>query len=89
VAAGGDRTGPHGPHVEEALAASARVVQERGRWVVLLDVVLASGAVSRRVGEFPDHRRAGQAARIIERNAIRFIAPAAQESGGAEWLDRP
>lgn len=77
------------PYGEEALAASARVIGERGRWVVVLDVVLASGAVSRRVGEFPDERRAGQAARIIERNAVRFIPAAGQESGGREWLDRP
>jgi hypothetical protein len=40
---------------------------------VYLDVVLESGAVRRRVGDYHDERRASQAARIIERNARRFI----------------
>lgn len=95
---GPDETGPDGagpgparrpPYVEEALAAHARVVAEDGRWVVLLDVVLASGGVTRRVGDYPDERRAAQAARIIERNAIRFIPVAGQESAGPGWFDRP
>jgi hypothetical protein len=61
------------PNVEEALAADAAVVQEHRRWYVDLTVVLASGAVRRRVGEYHDERRARVAADIIERNARRCI----------------
>ncbi len=64
---------PAVPRVEEALAADAHVVNESGRWIVYLDVVLASGAVRRKVGEHHDERRAVHAARIIERNARRCI----------------
>lgn len=64
------------PYVEEALSADAVVEQERGRWVVYLDVVLASGAVRRRCGDWPDERRARIAAREIERNSRRHIPPA-------------
>lgn len=55
------------------MSADAVVVSEAGRWIVYLDVVLESGAVRRRVGEYHDQRRAEQGARIIERNARRFI----------------
>ena len=64
---------PARPYVQDALSADAVVVEEHGRWVVYLDVVLESGAVRRRVGEHHDERRAQQAARIIERNARRCI----------------
>lgn len=64
---------PETPYVEEALSADAHVVEESGRWVVYLDVVLVSGSVRRRVGDHHDERRAQQAARIIERNARRCI----------------
>jgi len=65
---------PEGPpYVEEAMAADAVVVCERGRWIVYLDVVLASGAVRRKVGNYPKQSQAEQAGRIIERNARRFI----------------
>lgn len=63
-----ERTGP-----EEAMSADAVVVEESGRWIVYLDVVLASGAVRRKVGDYHDQRRAAHAARIIERNARRYI----------------
>ncbi len=63
------------PFVEEASSADAHVVHEAGRWIVYLDVVLASGAVRRRVGDFPTQARAEQAGRIIERNARRHIQP--------------
>lgn len=63
------------PEPEEVLAADAVVVEESGRWIVYLDVVLASGAVRRRVGDHHDRRRAEQAARIIERNARRSVRP--------------
>ena len=62
---------PEFPRVEEALSARAQVVEESGRWIVYLDVVLVSGAVRRRVGDYHDERRATHAARIIERNANR------------------
>jgi len=64
---------PEFPRVEEALSADALVVNESGRWIVYLDVVLASGAVRRKVAEHHDERRALHAARIIERNARRCI----------------
>jgi hypothetical protein len=64
---------PAKPYVEEAMSADAVVVEERGRWIVYLDVVLESGAVRRRVGDHHDERRARQAASIIERNARRCI----------------
>jgi hypothetical protein len=64
---------PATPYVEEALAADADVVEEHGRWVVYLTVVLASGAVRRCVGDYHDERRATQAAKVIERNARRCI----------------
>ena len=64
---------PDFPRVEEALSADAHVVNESGRWIVYLDIVLASGAVRSKVGEHHDERRALQAARIIERNARRCI----------------
>ena len=35
---------PEFPCVEEALSADCVVTEERGRWIVYLDVVLASGA---------------------------------------------
>lgn len=62
-----------GPYVEEALSADALVVAESGRWIVYLDVVLVSGAVRRKVGDYPTRERAEQAGRIIERNARRGI----------------
>jgi hypothetical protein len=61
--------------LEEVLSADAVVVQEAGRWIVYLDVVLASGAVRRKVGDHHDRRRAEQAAWIIERNARRSVKP--------------
>ena len=64
---------PARPYVEEAMSADAEVVDEHGRWVVYLTVVLESGAVRRRLGDYHDERRARQAAAIIERNARRCI----------------
>jgi hypothetical protein len=64
----------------EVLSADTCVRQESGRWIVYLDVVLDSGAVRRRVGEYHDERRATHAARIIERNARRSV-PRAADSG--------
>ena len=64
---------PDFPCVEEALAADCVVLEETGRWIVYVDVLLASGAVRRRVGEHHDERRAVHAARIFERNVRRSI----------------
>lgn len=64
---------PAFPAVEEALSADCVVSEEHGRWVVYVDVLLASGAVRRRVSEHHDERRALHAARIFERNARRCI----------------
>ncbi len=55
--------------------------------MVLLDVMLASGAVRRRVGDYPDERRAAQAARIIERNATRAIPAAGRLPGRARRIE--
>ena len=71
---------PAFPRVEEALAADAVVVEENRRWIVYLDVVLASGAVRRKVGDHHDERRALHAARIIERNARRCITGSMADS---------
>ncbi|MCU0299242.1 MAG: hypothetical protein MUF33_12105 [Candidatus Nanopelagicales bacterium] len=68
------------PQAREVLSADAIVREESGRWIVYLDVVLDSGAVRRRVGEYHDERRATHAARIIERNARRSV-PRAADSG--------
>ena len=64
---------PAMPAVEEALDADTEVVEENRRWIVYLNVVLASGAVRRKVGDYHDERRATHAAKIIERNAKRCI----------------
>lgn len=67
-----------GPFVEEAVAVTGTVLEEHGRFVVYLDVVLASGAVRRRVGDWPDRRRADLAVRAIVANAARHIEPPAR-----------
>lgn len=64
---------PESPCVEEALAAACVVEEERGRWIVYLEAILASGAVRRRISEHHDERRATHAARIFERNVRRCI----------------
>jgi hypothetical protein len=61
------------PGAEEALGVRADVVVEQGEYVVYLDVVLATGAVRRRIAAWPDERRARVAAREIERQAGRHI----------------
>jgi hypothetical protein len=61
------------PSGEEALAVDVQVEQVRGRWIVYLDVVLATGAVRHQVGDWPDERRAVVAAREIQRNAARRL----------------
>jgi hypothetical protein len=83
----GAGSGP--PYVEEALSADAEVVEQDGRWLVYLVVVLASGAVRRQVGDFPDRRRAEQAGRIIERNARRHIRPAGWRETGPTYGGGP
>ena len=58
---------------EEALGLRADVVLEHGEYVVYLDVVLVSGAVRKKIGVWPDRRRAEVAAREIQRQAGRHI----------------
>ena len=64
---------PAMPYVEEALDARTVVVEEHGRWVVYFEVVLASGAVRRKIADHHDERRAVHHARIFERNATKHI----------------
>ena len=78
-AAGPSWNPPAFPFVEEALDASYEVVEERGRYVVYLTVVLSSGAVRRKVSEQHDFRRADHAGRIIHRNAVARISPPRKE----------
>lgn len=59
--------------VQEALSVQAQVVAEHGRFVVYLDVVLASGAVRRRLSEHPDRRSAEVAAAEYARAAGRHL----------------
>jgi hypothetical protein len=63
------------PGEAEVIGLAPRVEYEAGRWVVYLDVVLDNGAVSHRVGDYPDERRARQAADIVARNSGRRIDP--------------
>jgi hypothetical protein len=63
------------PVDREVGAVSTRVEKEAGRWVVYLDVVLDSGAVSHRVGDYPDEVHAQRAAEIVARNSGRRIDP--------------
>jgi hypothetical protein len=63
------------PVDREVAAVSTRVEYERGRWVVYLDVVLDNGAVSHRVGDYPDEEHARQAASIVQRNSGRRVDP--------------
>lgn len=64
---------PEAPAVDEAGSVSADVVEEDGRFVVYLDVVLASGAVRRRLSDHPDRQRATTAAREYRRAASRHL----------------
>lgn len=61
------------PAVAEAADLRADVVEERGRFVVYLDVVLSSGAVRRRLSDHPDRARAETAAREYVRAAGRHL----------------
>ena len=61
------------PFVEAAYTAECTVTRTAGRWEVHLHVLLASGPSRRLVSVQFDERRAVQAARIIERNARRFL----------------
>ena len=64
---------PDFPYVEEAMSADYTVVEESGRWIVYLDVVLASGSVRRKIGEHHNFARADHAGRIFVRNATRQL----------------
>jgi hypothetical protein len=55
--------------------ASTEVVEERGRFVVVLDVVFDHGAVRHRVGEYHTRAKAELAARIVRATVERNAAP--------------
>lgn len=63
------------PADDEVLAVHGEVSEERGRYVVHLVVVLAGGAVRRRVGDYADRGLAEIAAREVARNAGRHLPP--------------
>lgn len=50
---------------------STEVVEEHGRFVVLLHVVFADGVVGHRMGDYHSRARAEMAARIIKSTAER------------------
>jgi hypothetical protein len=54
---------------------STEVVEEQGRFVVLLDVVFADGAVRHRMGDYHTRAKAELAAKIIRATAEREASP--------------
>jgi hypothetical protein len=68
--------------VAEAADVRADVVEEDGRVVVYLDVVLSSGAVRRRVSDHPDRARAETAAREYVRAAGRHLGERPAQAQG-------
>lgn len=55
--------------------ASTEVVEESGRWVVMLDVVFPDGAVRHRIGEYHTRAKAEVAARLVQATAERDAGP--------------
>ncbi|MEM9515189.1 MAG: hypothetical protein AAGA42_10065 [Actinomycetota bacterium] len=55
--------------------ASTEVVEEAGRFVVMLDVVFPDGAVRHRVGEYHSRSKAEVAAKFIKATAERNAGP--------------
>jgi hydrogenase maturation protease len=70
------------PAVAEAAEVRADVVEESGRFVVYLDVVLSSGAVRRRLSDHPDRARAETAAREYVRAAGRHLGERPAQAQG-------
>ncbi len=54
---------------------STEVVEESGRFVVMLDVVFTDGAVRHRMGDYHTRARAELAARIVRATAEREAGP--------------
>ncbi len=54
---------------------STEVVEEQGRFVVVLDVVFADGAVRHRMGDYHTRTKAEFAAKIIRAAAEREAGP--------------
>ncbi len=54
---------------------STEVVEENGRFVVLLDVVFADGAVRHRMGDYHTRAKAELAAKIVHATAERDPGP--------------
>lgn len=55
--------------------ASTEVVEEAGRFVVMLDVVFADGAVRHRLGDYHTRARAELAAKLVRATAEREAGP--------------
>jgi hypothetical protein len=54
---------------------SVEVVEESGRFVVMLDVVFGDGAVRHRLGDYHTRARAERAARLFQATAERKAGP--------------
>ena len=54
---------------------SVEVVEESGRFVVILDVVFGDGAVRHRLGDYHTRQRAERAARLFQATAERRAGP--------------
>jgi hydrogenase maturation protease len=70
------------PAVAEAADVRADVVEESGRFIVYLDVVLSSGAVRRRLSDHPDRVRAETAGREYVRAAGRHLGERPAQARG-------
>jgi hypothetical protein len=55
--------------------ASTEVVEESGRYVVMLDVVFPDGAVRHRLGDYHTRARAELAAKVVRATAEREAGP--------------
>ena len=61
--------------MSDAPFASTEVVEEAGRFVVMLDVVFPDGAVRHRLGDYHTRERAERAAKVILATAERDAGP--------------
>jgi hypothetical protein len=61
--------------VSDATFVSTEVVEESGRFVVMLDVVFPDGAVRHRMGDYHTRARAEFAAKILRATAEREAGP--------------
>lgn len=61
--------------MNDATFVSTEVVEESGRYVVMLDVVFRDGAVRHRIGDYHTRARAELAARVVRATAERDAGP--------------